>query len=85
MPKNINEFSCCKCADTRSMTHKQIIEHLTEVHKIDVGTTKFTKQMQSHMDGDTWYSSTYLWTAPDGLQFTQNCWNERSKNDPMRF
>jgi hypothetical protein len=85
MAKSTNVFKCCKCTDSKEMTHKKFIEHLSEVHQIDASKTKCTRQMLSHMDGATWFSSTYMWTLPDGLQFSQCCWNERAKNDFMRF
>lgn len=72
-------WTCCQCKDLDSMEPEKMFAHMKEVHGIDTKTTKGTRSMLMHLDGDTWFSSTYEWTVGD-LKFTQYSRYKRSKS-----
>lgn len=47
------------------------MKRLNEVHGIDPKTTKGTREMIMHTDGDTWFDWQYKWTI-GGKQFVQH-------------
>lgn len=79
--KNINEFTCLTCKDSKPMEHKKFMEHLKEVHSItDKEGMKGKREMKMHMDGDKFFSSTYEWTLEKSqIKFMQYCYNTRTK------
>jgi len=58
------------------------MKHLADVHKIDAKSTKGTRGMLMHTDGDTWFSWSYEWEIA-GMKFLQNTCSKRSPEDMM--
>lgn len=57
--------------------HAEFMKRLKEVHGIDPKTTKGTKKMLMHMDGDTWFAWDYEWEI-GGKKFTQHTRTNRT-------
>ena len=45
--------------------HADFMKRLKDVHGMDPKTTKVTKRMIMHVDGDTWFDWQYEWTIGD--------------------
>lgn len=77
-----DSYYCVTCQigfDSKS----EMIEHVVNAHGIDVKKQSFEKTMISHLDSETWYSTTYQWSC-DKVTFIQTVASGREKNDPMR-
>lgn len=48
-------------APGEAFTHRKIVKRLKEVHGIDPKTTRGTRRLIVHIDGDTWFTSVYEW------------------------
>lgn len=59
------------------INHMDFMKRLKEVHDIDPATTKGTKKMLMHMDGDTWFSWDYEWEL-GGKKFIQHTRDNRT-------
>jgi uncharacterized protein (DUF2237 family) len=83
--KPCNICICQSCADLPEFEHKEMLEHLKAVHGLDLKTTKFTRTMIMHLDGDRWYEWQWQWTEnkPDGVRFQQLVRELRSPSDMM--
>jgi hypothetical protein len=57
-------------APDAEFSHADFLKRLKEVHGIDPATTKGTRRMVMHMDGDTWFSYVWEWEI-GGKKFTQ--------------
>lgn len=51
-------------------TQEEFLKRLREVHKIEPTGLKGKRTMMSHIDADSWFSSTYKWEI-GGKEFTQ--------------
>lgn len=54
----------CETCKTDGMKHPQMIEHLQQVHKLEVKGLKIHKKMVMHIDSADSFSSTYEVTIP---------------------
>lgn len=79
--KPSNVFVCC----AKTMELKEFQDHLANDHKLTKEQCKGKKQMLSHIDGDTWFSSSYAWEFEGGLKFMQHIQMPRRQDDPMRY
>lgn len=85
MAKSIgsNILQCLTCKDSPEMNHDDFMKHLKDAHGIEPG-EKGTRQMVMHVDGRTFYKSSFKWTMK-GVEFMQYTENSREKDDPMRY
>lgn len=67
------------------MESKEFMEHITNDHNLTKEQFKGKKQMTMHIDGATYFMSTYEWELETGLKFTQCIEMPREKDDPMRY
>jgi hypothetical protein len=58
----VREFYCETCKQEKCMNLEELKEHLVNLHGIDIGKVKGTREMTMHMDGSKFYQSNYLWT-----------------------
>lgn len=67
-------------APDQVFTYEEMMKRLKEAHGIDTKSTKGTRKMIYHIDGDTWFSYTYEWEI-NGMKFGQHtrC-NRRGSN-----
>jgi hypothetical protein len=78
----------CENCQTKEMTHAEMLEHLKTVHGLETKGLKCSKKMLTHLDGDTWFSSTYEVTVKSSkgeIKMTNSTCNPRHKDDPMRY
>lgn len=61
----------------------EMLGHMVNVHGVDVKKQPFEKVMVSHIDSETWYSTTYRWSC-DKVTFIETFTSGREQNDPMR-
>jgi hypothetical protein len=66
-------WKCLSCKDEPEFEHDGMMKHLKETHGIDPKTTKGTKKMLMHMDGDTWFSWDYEWEIGDVKAHQHTC------------
>ena len=75
-------YHCVTCQiniDSKAEMRK----HLEDAHHVDLRKEVFKKNFVSHIDGETWYSTTYRWTC-DKVTFIETATSDREKNDLMR-
>jgi hypothetical protein len=82
MKKDNVVWRCVKCNE--EMNHTEFIEHAQTLHKIDIKKPAQEKFL-SHMDGKTWFSSTYEITVENGDKFIKTITCARGKHDMMRY
>lgn len=70
-------WQCHSCADAPEFEQSGAMDHLRDVHGIDTKTTKGTRSMLAHIDGDTWFSWDYEWDIA-GLKLTQHTCTKRT-------
>lgn len=83
--RRYGSFWTCPTCSNAEFEQSEMMAHLREVHDIDSKTTKGTRAMLSHLDGDTWFSWNYEWTIGDMKFFQSTCtkrsgasaWNHR--------
>jgi len=77
-PEELKEYNqwTDESAPGEVFDHDKFMVRLKEVHGIDPKTIRGTKKMIVHLDGDTWFASTYEWEI-GGKKFTQNTRNNR--------
>lgn len=80
----VNVFTC-DCGKANEVQHTEFMEHLKDVHKLDVKQLKGKKSMLAHMDGSYWFSYNYVWELESGLKFSQYVRMARAEDDMMRF
>ena len=68
--------------DGNEYDHPEMMKRMKTVHGIDADKAKGRKKLLCHIDGDTWYSSTYEWEI-DGKIFIQNTRFNRTEDDLM--
>ncbi len=73
MPKSKITYTCC---GKKISSRKLMKSHLELFHKINTETQMFEQKQLVHMDGPTWYSSTYEMSG-GGVTFQIDTWNER--------
>lgn len=73
---------CTVCKDNPEFEHKDMMQHMSAVHNIDVKNTKGRKSMLMHLDGSDYFSSQYEWEI-NGMKFLQTTCSKRSKQDAM--
>lgn len=78
--KASNIFICCN----KEFELGAFKDHIANDHKLTKDQFKGTKWMMSHIDGDTWFSSSYAWELESGLKFTQHIQVPRALDDMMR-
>jgi len=74
-------YACC---DLTFENRKELSDHLSAVHGIDIREQKFTRKMTMHLDGRDFYASSYSWSC-EAVTFTEFIKNKRGKNDMMRY
>lgn len=67
-------------APGQEFTHAEMMTRMKEVHGIDPATTKGTRSMMMHMDGDTWFSYVWEWEI-GGKKFTNSTRQNRRGMD----
>ena len=70
-------------APGQEFEHADFLKRLKEVHGIDPATTKGTREMLSHIDGDTWFSWSYQWTIGGKKSTQHTCDLRRGSNRRM--
>ena len=68
------------------MNQSQMLDHLTEKHGIETKELQCSKRMLLHVDSDTWFSSKYEVTIPNGInkiRLINECVSQRNEDDMM--
>jgi hypothetical protein len=73
-------WKCLSCNGEPEFEHGDMMKHLKEAHGIDPRTTKGSKKMLMHMDGDTWFSWDYEWGI-GAVKAHQHTCQKRSAED----
>lgn len=78
-------FICVNCDKDgdNPMEHKQLMEHLESVHQLK-RPIQGTRSLTMHIDGSTWYQSTYELEVGD-IHLIEQYRARRSHDDPMRL
>lgn len=78
--KEYNICTCLSCEGNPEFDHPEMMKHLSEKHGIDSKSSKGTREMLMHMDGEDFYTWRYKWTLDAGVTFEQETCNKRRHN-----
>jgi len=80
---SFNVWVCQECKDKPIFEYKEYLEHLKNIHAIDLKTAKVTSRWLGSLDATNWYQNNYD-VAVEGLKFIHQIRGERDENDPLR-
>jgi len=85
MTETVNAWWCETCK-SEEMIQSRMLDHLKEKHGIETKGLRCHKRMLLHVDGDTWFSTKYEVTIPNGIndiRLINECVSQRNEDDRM--